>query len=193
MMKSGTIVLVVDSVDKAVKFYTEKLFFDIIELSVEKNEGAEDIISYAHIRKGKCFIIFRAPHIEELAEFSFIKRCSSRSVGIFAEMKKGIEKYYNKCEQKGLQIISPLKDSSYGYKEFSLKDPFGIKLTFAQALDTYKAPDEFLHSGINKKDVSSDFAKNKELQEKMIKYLKSFGVLRRASKKYTKLWLKKAK
>jgi len=191
MMKSGTIVLVVDSVEKAVKFYTEKLAFDIVELTVEKSEGAQDIISYAHIKKGKCFLMLRAPHIEELAEFSFIKRCASRSVGIFAEMKKGIEKYYEKCGRRGLQIIEPLKDTTWGYKAFSIRDPFGIKITFAQALENYKEPEQFLHSGIIKKDISSDIAKNKEIQERMIKYLKSFGILRRASKKHTKLWLKK--
>ncbi|KKP22958.1 MAG: hypothetical protein SZ59_C0004G0033 [candidate division TM6 bacterium GW2011_GWF2_28_16] len=190
MMKSGTTVLVVESVEKATKFYTEKLAFDVVELITEKNPGEDEQITYAHLRKGKCFLMLRAPHIEELAEFSFIKRCASRSVGIFIEMKKGLEKYFKKCEQKGVQIVQSLKDENYGYKTFAVKDPFGIKLTFAQKLENYKAPEHFLHSGLGKKDITGNPAQDAQVIERMIKYLKTLGILRRASKKYSKNWVK---
>lgn len=183
MMKSSKTVLVVDSVEKAVKFYTEKLAFDVVDLKISK-EGPGEILSYANIRKGKCYIILRAPKIEELAEFSFIKRCTSRSVGIYIEMKKGIEKYFAKCQKKGVQLTQQLKDMDYGHKTFSLKDPFGIKLTFAQPIEgfVYK-PDNFAGMAIDK-NKSEDV-----LQEEMVKHLKSFGILRRAAKKYAKLWI----
>ncbi len=185
MMKSSKIVLVVDSVEKAVKFYTEKLAFDIVDLQISK-EGPEQILSYAYLRKGKCFLIFRIPKVEELAEFSFIKRCTSRCVGIYIEMKKGLDKYFARCQKKSIQVVSEPKNQDYGHKTFSIKDPFGVKLTFAQPIEgfTYK-PKDFAGMSVDKsKGISV-------LQEEMIIYLKDFGVLRRASKKYSKLWLKK--
>lgn len=190
MIKSGVTVIIVESVEKAVKFYTEKLAFDIVELTSEKNEVDHEIINYAQLRKGKCYIKFRTPHIEELAEFSFIKRCSSRCVGIVTKMKKGIEKYYQRCEKKGVTITDSLKNESFGYKTFSVKDPYGLRITFAQELPDYQKPTNFLSSGITKNDISGDKKQNAPIIERMVKYLKTFGILRRASKKYSKLWIK---
>ena len=185
MMKSSKTVLVVDSVEKAVKFYTEKLAFDVIDLQISK-EGVEQMLGYAHLRKGKCYIILRLPRVEELAEFSFIKRCTSRCVGIYVEMKKGLDKYFQRCQKKGIHVVSEPKDQDYGHRTFSVKDPFGVKLTFAQPIEGFVLkPIDFL-------GMSVDATKSAEqLQEEMIKYLKGFGVLRRAAKKYSKLWLKK--
>ncbi|MBD3272855.1 hypothetical protein GF385_00700 [Candidatus Dependentiae bacterium] len=191
MMKSGTTVLIVESVEKAIKYYTEKLAFDIVELTTDTGDGGKEIINYAQLKKGKCFVMFRTPQIEELAEFSFIKRCASRCTGLFAEMKKGIEKYYQKCNKKDVLIISPLKDESYGYKTFSVRDPFGLRLTFAQKLENYQEPNTFFNSEITKNDISGNKEQDAPILERMIKYLKGFGILRRAAKKYSKLWIKK--
>ncbi len=193
MMKLGTTVLVVDSVEKAVKFYTEKLAFDIVEMLPNKEEGNRTL-SYANIRKGKCFIIFRTPHVEEMAEFSFIKRCTSRCVGIYIEMKKGLEKYFVRCNKKEVQILEELKDQPWGHKTFSIRDPFGVKLTFAQAIEGFvEKAENFAGLSVSKTDASGQAKTNEQLQEEMIKYLKGFGILRRAAKKYSKLWLKKFK
>lgn len=190
MMKSGTTVLIVDSVEKAVKYYTEKLAFDIADLKIETMENGKEGASYAMIKKGKCFLILRTPRIEELAEFSFIKRCASRCTGVYAEMKKGIEKYYAKCEKKGVQITSSLKNEPWGHKAFSVRDPFGLRITFAQPIEGFQSSSEFLTSGISKNDISANSELKVAALEKMIKYLKGFGILRRASKKYSKLWIK---
>ncbi len=193
MMKSGTTFLVVESVEKAVKFYTEKLAFDIVELATEKNSGEKEQVTYAHLRKGKCYLMLRTPHIEELAEFSFIKRCASRSVGIFVEMKKGLEKYFKKCEQKGVIIIQSIKNEDWGYKTFAIKDPFGLKLVFTQKLEDFKTPENFLHSDVNKDSLTGIKEQDDSILERMIKYLKTLGILRRASKKYSKKWIKSFK
>ena len=191
MMKSGTTVLIVESVEKAVKYYTEKLAFDIVEIMTGKGDGGSDVVSYAHLKKGKCFIMLRSPMVEELAEFSFIKRCASRCTGIFAEMKKGIDKYYQKCNKKGVLITSSLKDQPWGYKTFSVRDPFGVRLTFAQKLENHQEPGNFLTSGVSKNDVFGNVDQDAPSLERMVKYLKTFGILRRAAKKYSKLWIKK--
>ncbi len=191
MMKSGTTVLIVESVEKAVKFYTEKLAFDIVEIIIGRGDGGNEVIRHAHLKKGKCFIMLRSPLVEELAEFSFIKRCASRCTGIFAEMKKGIEKYYQKCNKKGVLITAHLKDEPWGYKTFSIRDPFGIRLTFAQKIEGHTESTSFLSSDVNKNDIFGNADQDLQNIEKMVKYLKTFGILRRAAKKYSKLWIKK--
>lgn len=188
MMKSSEIVVVVDSVQNAIKFYTEKLGFDIVEL---RDKGdSEKTLSYGRVKKGKCFLSFRLPVVEELADFSFIKRCVSRSTGLFIVMKKGIEKLHDKCEKKDLSP-SPLSEQDRGDKIFSIKDPFGIKLTFAQSIEGFvpKKDPNFYGLALNASDIE-DKTKEKSLVDQMSSYLKRFGILRRAAKKYAKLWLK---
>ena len=184
MMKSSKPVIIVDSVENAIKFYTEKLGFDVVDLYINKEENNE-ALTFAHLKKGKCFIIFKIPKVEELAEFSFIKRCASRCVGVFIDMKKGLDKYYDKCNKKGLNIIEESKQCG-PYKMFSIKDPFGIKLTFAELVEKEKHED-FAGLKVDKTGQET------QVVEGMIKHLKNFGILRRAAKKYAKLWLKEAK
>jgi uncharacterized glyoxalase superfamily protein PhnB len=183
MMKSSELLLIVDSVEEAVKFYTEKLAFDIASLEASKENP--HTLAAAHLRKGKCFISFKTPQVEELAEFSFIKRCASRCIGLRAEMKKGIEKYFQRCQKKGLKVVTELKESD-GVKSFAIRDPFGVKLIFLQ-------PSE------GKMRVSSDFAgkpvdvrgrKETDVVNEMVEHLRTFGILRRAAKKYAKLKIK---
>jgi catechol 2,3-dioxygenase-like lactoylglutathione lyase family enzyme len=183
MMKSSELLLIVDSVEEAVKFYTEKLAFDIAYLEASKENPRT--LAAAHLRKGKCFISFKTPQVEELAEFSFIKRCASRCVGLRAEMKKGIEKYFQRCQKKGLKIAAELKESD-GVKSFAIRDPFGIKVIFVQPSD-------------GKAHVSSDVAgksfdlrgrKESDIVNELVEHLRSFGILRRAAKKYAKLKIK---
>ncbi len=184
MMKSSELLIVVDSVEEAVKIYTEKLAFDIVNLELSK-DNTNTLIA-AHLKKGKVFVSFRVPHVEELAEFSFIKRCTSRCVGLSVEMKKGLDKYFTRCQKKGFKVLSEPKDSN-GVRSFAIRDPYGVKLVFLQPLNS-KHP-----------HVPSDFAglavapqgrKEAEVVNEMVDHLRSFGVLRRAAKKYAKLYLK---
>lgn len=184
MMKSITVTIIVDSVEEAVKFYTEKLPFDIVELQTS-SEGHQ-ALSYAHLRKGKASVIFRTPYVEEFADFTFIKRCASRCVCLFVEVKKGVEKFYDKCKKRDLKIVTELKDCESGFKLFALKDPFGMKLVFAEPIQGFvaKKPSDFLGMSL------AHTAGAEEQTDSMISHLKSFGILRRASKKYAKHFLK---
>lgn len=182
MVKSGKAVIVVDSVEKAVKFYTEKLAFDLIDLAAGK-EG-EHFLSYAQLRKGKCFLIVRVPHVEELAEFSMIKRCTGRGTGIHIELKKGIEEYFDRCRKKNVIIVQELKDQSWGEQTFVVKDPHGVRITVAQPLEKFVPANPHDFCGLK-------VAGHGDAQvEEMIKWLKGFGILRRVSKKFSKAWLK---
>jgi hypothetical protein len=82
MMKSCKPLFVVDSVENAVKFYSEKLGFDIVELAAKKEDG-RCILEYAQLKKGKAFMGFRVPTTGELAEMSMIKHCAGRGAGVY--------------------------------------------------------------------------------------------------------------
>lgn len=183
MMKSSELVLVVDAVEEAVKFYTEKLAFDLIDVQAS-NEVSQSLVS-AHLRKGKCSVSLRTPYVEELAEFSFIKRCASRCVGLNVYMKKGLNKYFERCQKKGVKIVSEPKDSPEGYRMFSVRDPFGIKIMFSEPISGFVAKKQTEFLGMQMKAT-----KEADMVNDMVDHLKRFGILRRAGKKYAKLWLK---
>lgn len=188
MFKTGRVLLIVDSVQAASKFYTEKLGFDIAEIDIQMDpEKHEKVVKYVSLFKGKFFIAFRMPYVEELADFSFIKRCSNRCTGVCVKMKKGLDRFYAKCKKRGLNIVHELKNQSWGERSFSIRDPFGILLTFSEPIPNFKPDSEnFVGLKINK---SLD---KKALVEEMSKYLKEFGILRRPAKKFSKLWIKKS-
>lgn len=190
-MKSGELVVVVESVREAVKFYTEKLSFDVVSLETTDDRG-DFSITAAKLRKGKCFILFRTATVDELAEFSVIKRCSSRCVSLRVELKKGIEKYFAKCAKKGITVATELKEeSSTGAKSFTARDPFGVKILFVQTKEDAKpvAENSFLGLPLRRQELSQTTAQNAFMEE-MVSKLKKIGVLRRAGKKYARLWLK---
>jgi uncharacterized glyoxalase superfamily protein PhnB len=180
-------VLIVESAEEAVKFYTEKLAFDIIDADISKED--DQTLSSTHLRKGKCFIQIRTPLVEELAEFSFIKRCASRCTCLYVEMKKGIERYFDRCNKKGIKIASELKTHPDGSKSFSIRDPFGIKLIFGQPSLQRSKITELSICGLIIKQSEIDL-KNKTQTEtlinKIVDHLKKFGILRRSGKKFAK-------
>ncbi|KKQ11517.1 MAG: VOC family protein [Candidatus Babeliales bacterium] len=190
MMKSSELVLIVETVEEGVKFYTEKLGFDIVDLQ-ESSENGRHLI-FARLHKGKCSIILRAPLIEELAAFSFIKRCVNRCTGIYVEMKKGLEKYYQRCIKKGVKVVGELKKSEFGNMEFSIRDPFGATLIFAEPLakDSHQSFDVFGITVDKNALKSKNSAYIKATSDQLISTLKEFGILRRASKKFAKSKLK---
>jgi len=185
MMKSGETVLIVDSVEDAVKFYTDKLAFDIAELMMMEGGNA---LSYASLRKGKCFISFRVPSSDEVVDFSQIKYSPTRGCGMFVVAKKGLEKYYNRCKSKGVKIAQEISEQPWGYSTFVIKDPFGFRIMFGQMSSGYSAPrDEFC--GL-KLDMSKDEG---ALTDDMIRHVRQFRISQRASKKFAKAWLKRSK
>ena len=182
MMKPGISVFVVDSVERAIKFYTEKLLFDIVGLFLDPE--SKHVLRCVFLRKGKCFVGFRVPDVEELADFSVIKRSSTRGAGVYVPMKKGLDKYYERCEKKKVPSLSSIEPQSWGDRTFSLRDPFGIKLVFAEPIPNFEAPDKNMFCGMLVERA------DEQTQEEMIRLLKGFGILRRAGKKYSKLWMK---
>lgn len=193
MFKSSKVLLVVDSVEKAVKFYTEKLLFSIEELRSSSEGGIH--LSMAQVRKGKFNIVFRLPMIEELAEFSMIRRCPGRSVYATMDARKDIQKYYKSCLKKGAEIFAEKKNSADQVVSFSVKDPFGLRLVFnlleySESMEKISF-DKSNFYGMNTSDINLNITKDADVPLSMVKWLKGFGISRRVSKKYIKVWLGK--
>jgi uncharacterized glyoxalase superfamily protein PhnB len=189
MMKSCKPLFVVDSVEDAVKFYTEKLGFDVVELAAKKEDG-RSLLAYAQLKKGKCFVGCRVPSLGELAEMSMVKHCAGRGAGVYILMKKGLDKYLQRCTKKGVTIVDQPKKQPWGDVTFSIKDPFGFRLTFAQPLEVgeWRPSNEFCGMGPIERPQSPE--QEARLLEDMVAWLKGFGLLRRVSKKFSRLWLK---
>jgi uncharacterized glyoxalase superfamily protein PhnB len=189
MMKSSELVLIVEAVEEGVKFYTEKLGFDLVDIQASPEN--EKILASARIKKGKCSITLRTPLVEELAAFSFIKRCVSRCTGLYVEVKKGLEKYYQRCVKKGVKVASELKKTECGNLSFSIRDPFGTLLVFAESCPKEIPSLNILGIAIDKNAVQAkNSAYIKTTSDQIISNLKEFGILRRASKKFAKLKIK---
>jgi hypothetical protein len=189
-MKSGEVIVVVESVKEVVKFYTEKLGFDLINLKTEEDDRGAYIVTGAHVRKGKCVLYFKTAGYDELADFSIIKRCINRCIGIEIEFKKGIEKYYARCIKKNVPMHNPLKkDLSSSSQSFSVKDPCGLTLTFVQERFQERLSQEFLGITCKKEDLTQITQQN-ALIDQMIGKMKKLGILRRAAKKYARILIK---
>lgn len=188
-MKSSELVVIVESVEEAIKFYTDKMAFDIVD--VKASEQHPNTLTSAHLKKGKCSIAFRIPLVEELAEFSFIKRCASRCIALSVEMKKGLDKYFTRCQKKGVKIVSEPKDTAGGYRHFSIRDPFGTKLVFSQLREGYNQQPDWNFAGMMLTKSDLDQSREDAVIDKMVDHLRSYGKLsRRAAKKYAKQRLK---
>lgn len=193
MFKSGKFTFIVDSVERAVRFYTDKLLFSIVELRTDDEGGVH--MCYAEIRRGKVHIVLRQPVVDELAEFSLIRRCSGRATGVVLEMKKGIEKYFQSCKKKGVPISSNLREKDDGSMVFQVKDPYGIKLFFTQEgpdSERYYCQQEKF-CGMSLKGRKVVINSDADVPEDMVAWLKGLGVSRRVSKKYIKAWAKRCK
>lgn len=193
MMKSGEITIIVDSVETALKFYTEILPFDIVDMQLSTEDT--NILASASLKKGKCLVHFRRPLIEEYAEFSFIKRCQSRCIELCIEIKTELKKIAMRCEKKDVKVVR-VATQTQGLEELAIKDPFGIKITFIQnTISTSSPKHTSSHSEIAGFHINpTDLARFKEQDEtgldNLIAHLKNFDISRRAAKKYAKMLFK---
>ncbi len=184
MFKRSRFLLTVDSVESAIKFYTEKLLFSVTFFNVES--GPNPYCNYAELRRGKCFLVFRLPNPSELAEFSMIRRMGNRGSGLFLELKGGIEDFLDTCKKKRVSVVSEITKYPNGYIGFVVADPFGIRLHFVQKDPAYAGPDQNNLNGMKITDDQKVDMKKGKSPQVIIDYLKSFGLSRRVAKKYMK-------
>jgi len=187
MFKKSKFFIIVDSVESAIKFYAEKLLFTVIKIGLEP--GANKFINYAELRRGKCLIIVRIPALAELAEFSMVRRVNSRAAGLYLEIKEGLEKFYNVCKKKKINIISELSRHTLGYSYFQIADPFGGKIYIYQEDQTVLPLAEQTNIlGYKLTPEELALIKDNKTPAQPLEYIKGLGVSRRVAKKYLKAW-----
>ncbi len=183
-MKTAITTIMLESVQAAVKFYTEKLGLDIVELA--RDQQNPSLLFYAHLKKGKFHIMVRGAHPEEAVELSQIKHCIGRGTGIYVQMKKGLDKLYARCQKKGVTIASEIKEQFWGERTFEIKDPFGIKIMFGEPIEgATQGPTRDFYGHEVDTSKSDDAIIND-----LAAHLKHFGITRRPAKKHAKQWLK---
>jgi len=192
MFKVGKTLLVVESVEKAIKFYTERLGFSLTDVIIKRD--GDLYISSADVKKGNVILVLKAPAIEELAEFGMVKRCSGRSAGVVVELNRGLEKYYARCKKKSVPIVSELTKNAMGNLCFTARDPFGLKIVFVEKLTGTSSVDSEVFApcrlNISKEQLFSLNPKDKIAIDPMVDALKDLGLLRRVSQKFVRGWLK---
>lgn len=190
MVKSKFIVIV-ESVEDAVKFYTEKLAFDLVDVATCEQDPT--LLASASLRKSKLCISFRRPYIEEFAAFSFIKRCACRCISISVDLKRDIERFFNRCIKKNVKIIRPLSPYELGGHVFVVRDPFGIELTFIQRKELRLIPAQattLCGINIDQHNIINDDTYSNQISDEIIEHLRGFGIVRRAAKKLVKTKMK---
>lgn len=192
MIKPRECVVLVSSVQDVIKFYTEKLAFDIVDLDVENEE-----LQVVRLRKGKFLITFKRPSITESVEFSFIKGCPTRGLTISIEVTKDLNKLLTRYEKKELPLSIMSKDDNDQVTSFTIKDPFGLRLNFFQGeiplVASSNKIDPIIESAVERtksKTVKVATGSSDKALNKTVERLQSYGIVRRAAKKFCKSKIK---
>jgi len=123
-VKKITAVLLVDEVEPCVKFWKERLGF---EVAIEVPEG--DRIGFVSLHKGGVELMYQSyASVEKDASFSA------------QEHAKGPTFLYIEVDSldaviaatKGSKVVMPERKAFYGAREIGITDPAGHVLTFAQ-------------------------------------------------------------
>ena len=123
-IKKITAVLLVDEVESCVRFWKERLGF---EVAIEVPEG--DSIGFASLQKAGVELMYQS--------YASVEKDSSFSAQGYA---KGPTFLYIEVESlddviaatEGATVVMPERKAFYGAREIGVKDPAGHVLTFAQ-------------------------------------------------------------
>jgi len=120
--------LMVEDVNKTVKYYVEILGFELT------NKVGEEKMVWANVmwKGSEAGLMFMEKEAlsEDISEFK--GRDMGGSVVLFIEME-GINDLYEKVRGRA-EIVQEMHETFYGTKEFTMKDPNGYILAFAERI-----------------------------------------------------------
>jgi uncharacterized glyoxalase superfamily protein PhnB len=124
MVKKITPVLLVDEVEPCVRFWKERLGF---EVAIEVPEG--DKIGFVSLQNGGVELMYQS--------YASVEKDSSFSARRYA---KGPSFLYIEVDSlddviaatKGAKVVMPERKTFYGAREIGVEDPAGHSLTFSQ-------------------------------------------------------------
>jgi len=117
--------VIVDNVNEAVDFYTRHLGFSLIASVPETGT-----FNWAMVQRGPVAMMFQTlASIQE--DMPTLKIERKGSLGTFFIKIRGIESFYEQLKGN-VEFGHEMRTTFYGMKEFTVKDPNGYFLTFAE-------------------------------------------------------------
>ena len=115
-------ILACTSIEDVITFYVDRLGF---EREWVWGDPPED----GGVRRGDVQLYFmRSPQLAE--------GCSGREVMLFVE---DVDALHAEHVRRGAPVVEPLRDEPWGLREYSVTDPHGHRLRFAESLEIIRA------------------------------------------------------
>jgi len=122
--KKITAVLLVDEIEPCVKFWKERLGF---EVTIEVPEG--DKLGFVSLQKGSAELMYQSfANVEKDTSFSAQGHAKGPTF-LYVEVDSLDEVI---TATKGATVVMPERRAFYGAREIGVKDPAGHVITFAQ-------------------------------------------------------------
>lgn len=128
ILKSLTPNLMVEDVDRTVEFYQERLDF-----ALEQTVPESGPFEWASMKSGAVEVMFQARSSlsQDFPELSSMS--TGGTLTLYMHMQ-GLEDLYARLKDR-VVILQELQDTFYGMREFSMKDPNGYILVFAEPIE----------------------------------------------------------
>ena len=124
MVKKITPVLLVDEIEPCVRFWKERLGF---EVAIEVPEGVK--LGFVSLQKGGVEVMYQSyASVEKDSSFS-ARRYAKGSTFLYIEVDS-LDAVI--AATKGAKVLMPERKTFYGAREIGVEDPAGHSLTFAQ-------------------------------------------------------------
>jgi uncharacterized glyoxalase superfamily protein PhnB len=120
--------LVVRDVATSADFYRDRLGFEVLQRVKER-----DVLTYALLRSGSVALALQTER-KVREDFPEIRSARPGSGANLIIRTNNVKALYDKVRGRAT-IVRELQTTFYGSSEFSLRDPNGYVLTFAQAAD----------------------------------------------------------
>jgi uncharacterized glyoxalase superfamily protein PhnB len=120
--------LMVEDVNQTVRFYEDVLGFKLDQSVPESGQ-----FDWASVRSGGVEIMFQARSSLSTDLPSFQELPTGGTLTLFIQMT-GIQELYGHTQPQ-VELVQELNETFYGMREFSIKDPNGYFLTFAEPVE----------------------------------------------------------
>lgn len=119
----------VRDVDASIDFYTTKLGFTLVRADPEGDERH----SFAVLARGDAEFLF--VHESALGPVNRAALPYPRAAGVDIRlMVDDVDAVHASVRDHGVDIVMPLRDQSYGLRDFIIRDPDGYRIRFAQRI-----------------------------------------------------------
>ncbi len=123
----------VDSVDRARKFYIERLGFEHM-MGVVGKDGEFDFCIVT--RQGAAVMLNRPMEVIEGIKPEYPTK---RPVDLYITVND-VDSYFEEVKGKGAQISAPLTTQWWGDRNFAVSDPYGYQVWFCQSISEPQPP-----------------------------------------------------